>query len=100
MNLVEFGTGLFLSKTPSEEAPDVMSGYVRAPQINVPMRSCYVLPLAATVNHFDTLFVIIFVYIIIFIYPNRSSYRKIMDTLQVFESVQSKSNDINPFLKF
>lgn len=30
MNLVEFGTGLFLSKTPSEEAPsEVLSGYVR-----------------------------------------------------------------------
>lgn len=46
MNLVEFGTGLFLSKTPSEEAPaphEVLSGYV-SPQlrINVPLR--YVSP--------------------------------------------------------
>lgn len=49
MNLVEFGTGLFLSKTPSEEAPqDVFStsGYVMprsATSVDVP--NCNVLPL-------------------------------------------------------
>lgn len=42
MNLVEFGTGLFLSKTPSEEAPqDVFSssGYVCA-TVDVPTPLC------------------------------------------------------------
>lgn len=49
MNLVEFGTGLFLSKTPSEEAPqDVFSasGYVTprsAASVDVP--NCNVLPM-------------------------------------------------------